>query len=147
MKAVYVYDEKDNQGPSVLLCEACIQADKLAPDSDWIEDDDWRCACCGATAGDDDEPVGYLALNQIGLAHLREILLDRLDFDRIASRGGSDSLTDEMLDAWAEEAERHVLDTSRAYIEIRSFDSKSYHAERIELGDECFDWRNEETQR
>lgn len=62
MKAAYIYDDRDVQGPWVLLCEACLDAssdDPWAPhgDVEWIHEDraTWRCACCGCTS--DDEPL------------------------------------------------------------------------------------------
>ena len=51
----YMYDESDNQGPNVLLCEHCIRADRHEVE-DWAGDmgeDGVRCACCGHA--DDEE--------------------------------------------------------------------------------------------
>ena len=38
---------------------------------------------------------------------------------------GADHFTDDMLNAWMEEAENHFNDGDGCYIEIRSFDSNS----------------------
>ena len=46
----YLCDETDSLGPHVLLCEACIKADGTQAEAYyWHEDEDARCACCGAT--------------------------------------------------------------------------------------------------
>jgi len=54
MRATYILDEADAQGPWVLLCERCITAlNHEVTDWDWVDaDENWRCACCGATATD-----------------------------------------------------------------------------------------------
>jgi len=49
MRYAYIHDEADAQGPNVLLCEACIRADRHEVE-EWAGDmvaDDVRCACCG----------------------------------------------------------------------------------------------------
>lgn len=48
-RAAYIWIENDTQGPWVLLCEACIEADRHEI-GEWDAGDDWRCACCGSTA-------------------------------------------------------------------------------------------------
>lgn len=48
MRYAYMYDEADNQGPYVLLCENCIKVDRHEV-TDWgdMAEDGVRCACCG----------------------------------------------------------------------------------------------------
>ena len=64
MRAAYVYDEQDGQGPFVLLCAECIRAEKMDA-IEAVEGEDWRCACCGASPLDGDgglEPRQIAAL-------------------------------------------------------------------------------------
>jgi len=52
--AAYILDESDSQGPHVLLCRPCIEADRHEV-SDWEDLDavaDSRCACCGEAMED-----------------------------------------------------------------------------------------------
>ena len=54
--AAYVYIENDTQGPWVLLCRACIEADRHEV-TEWEAPDGWRCACCGAASEYDEDGI------------------------------------------------------------------------------------------